>query len=172
MPWRSLARAAARVTARGLTMFAGVARRSRGPSAGSRRRQHRHRRANGRPHSKHIEADDQEPFPHTAEWYASPVSEACDFQPDPGTRAGTRARFGPLPAKEKPRLRGFSKRMKRLELSTFCMASRRSSQLSYIRESPNHSSASRRLNLSPQFGRGPRPRRRPPAGPRAAGSSP
>jgi hypothetical protein len=29
---------------------------------------------------------------------------------------------------------GFRERMKRLELSTFCMASRRSSQLSYIRE--------------------------------------
>jgi hypothetical protein len=33
-----------------------------------------------------------------------------------------------------PQLRGFSvKRLKRLELSTFCMASRRSSQLSYSR---------------------------------------
>ena len=39
-----------------------------------------------------------------------------------------------LSAKEKPRLRGFSlKRMKGLEPSTFCMASRRSSQLSYSR---------------------------------------
>ena len=44
----------------------------------------------------------------------------------------------PCPSKsEKPRFRGFFvKRMKRLELSTFCMASRRSSQLSYIRQSP------------------------------------
>ena len=33
-----------------------------------------------------------------------------------------------------PHVRAFHKRMKGLEPSTFCMASRRSSQLSYIRE--------------------------------------
>ena len=38
-----------------------------------------------------------------------------------------------------PDLRGFLKRMKGLEPSTFCMASRRSSQLSYIREAAKYS---------------------------------
>ncbi len=38
------------------------------------------------------------------------------------------------PTRKTPRLAGFfCKRLKRLELSTFCMASRRSSQLSYSR---------------------------------------
>jgi hypothetical protein len=42
----------------------------------------------------------------------------------------------PRPEQQKaPLERGFCiKRLKRLELSTFCMASRRSSQLSYSRE--------------------------------------
>jgi hypothetical protein len=43
------------------------------------------------------------------------------------TRGGTQI-------EEPPEIRGFFvKRLKRLELSTFCMASRRSSQLSYSR---------------------------------------
>ncbi len=52
--------------------------------------------------------------------------------------SGTRGRKSPParePAQRKtPRERGFSyKRLMRLELTTFCMASRRSSQLSYSR---------------------------------------
>ena len=45
-----------------------------------------------------------------------------------------------FPANEKPPFPGaFVKRMKGLEPSTFCMASRRSSQLSYIRVKPEYS---------------------------------
>ena len=40
---------------------------------------------------------------------------------------------------ELPCLQGFLERMKGLEPSTFCMASRRSSQLSYIRTRPQYS---------------------------------
>ncbi len=49
-----------------------------------------------------------------------------------------------LPQMKSPDFRGFSlERMKGLEPSTFCMASRRSSQLSYIRERRNYSGARR-----------------------------
>gem|GEM_PF-5691072 len=44
------------------------------------------------------------------------------------------------PSNKKPRITGaFMKRLKGLEPSTFCMASRRSSQLSYIRERRQYS---------------------------------
>jgi hypothetical protein len=45
-----------------------------------------------------------------------------------------RGHTSPICQTKTPDLRGFWKRMKGLEPSTFCMASRRSSQLSYIRE--------------------------------------
>ena len=48
----------------------------------------------------------------------------------------TRGGFGLDPDNKKPFSRTFRKRMKGLEPSTFCMASRRSSQLSYIRTTP------------------------------------
>ena len=59
--------------------------------------------------------------------------------------------------KETPICGGFSKRMKGLEPSTFCMASRRSSQLSYIREGGNYSGGpartrERRLPAALAFG--------------------
>ena len=46
--------------------------------------------------------------------------------------------MNPWNEKTPPR-RGFEERMKGLEPSTFCMASRRSSQLSYIRKSTDYS---------------------------------
>ena len=53
--------------------------------------------------------------------------------------SGTRGRFSPHPPepaqRKSPPERAFSyKRLMRLELTTFCMASRRSSQLSYSRK--------------------------------------
>ena len=50
------------------------------------------------------------------------------------TAIGTqRGHTSPIQQTKTPVLRGFWKRMKGLEPSTFCMASRRSSQLSYSR---------------------------------------
>ena len=51
----------------------------------------------------------------------------------PDTKRTRLLRRGTPEETKAPHLRGFLKRMKGLEPSTFCMASRRSSQLSYIR---------------------------------------
>ena len=61
--------------------------------------------------------------------------EATWPTPDAATAATQR---GPFTVRTTARLhlQGLSERMKGLEPSTFCMASRRSSQLSYIREQP------------------------------------
>jgi hypothetical protein len=73
-----------------------------------------------------------------------------DLVPESGTCA-LRHHIAPSPQSEKSRAeQGFSeKRMKGLEPSTFCMASRRSSQLSYIRASGDYRGAGRR-GLWPQ----------------------
>ena len=62
---------------------------------------------------------------------------------------GSRSVFQLRPAKRENRAlcRGFlSKRMMGFEPTTFCMASRRSSQLSYIREGEKYSRDLKRLN--------------------------
>ncbi len=71
------------------------------------------------------------------------VNEATVAESPIGTNSPSSHSLGYCPENTKAPITGaFSKRMKGLEPSTFCMASRRSSQLSYIRETADYSRGS------------------------------